>query len=84
MRPIPRQWTAYFHIHIAVTELRKREISKLNVEDTVERVKYARYSTTTNRRTNKTALGHMVHCLGHGFKSGLPIGSFLSEMSILF
>ncbi len=32
----------------------------------------------------RVALGHMVHCLGHGFKSGLPIGLFLSEMSILF
>ncbi len=30
------------------------------------------------------ALGHTVHCLGHGFKSGLPIGSFLSDMLILF
>ncbi len=30
------------------------------------------------------ALGHTVHCLGHGFKSGLPIGPFLSEMFIVF
>ncbi len=33
------------------------------------------------------ALGHTVHCahcLGHGFKSGLPTGPFLSEMFILF
>ncbi len=30
------------------------------------------------------ALGHTVHCLGHGFKSGRPIGPFLLEMFILF
>ncbi len=30
------------------------------------------------------ALGHTVHCLGHGFKSSFPIGPFLSDMLILF
>ncbi len=29
-------------------------------------------------------LGHTIHFLGHGFKSGLPIGPFLSEMLICF
>ncbi len=29
-------------------------------------------------------LGHTIHCLGHGFKSDLPIGPLLSDMLILF
>ncbi len=33
---------------------------------------------------HSNALGHTVRYLGHGFKSGLPIGPFLSEMFLLF
>ncbi len=33
---------------------------------------------------NLIALGHTIHCIRHGFKSGLPIGPFLLEMFILF